>query len=230
MEKTAIITRTVFKDEYDSSYGKVYNHTITLDNGDEGVVGTKDKMPAKLNPGKEITYTIEKNQYGFKIKLVKKEGGTSAPYQGNNKSSNFVAPDHRINNISFAMSYAKDLIVAGAIKFEKLEETFLIIYNAMDKKFLQIKAEQPKPEEQNKSETKKEDIAEKSTPDQYKRAEKLLNEGTLFSKEERSAALDKLKACTPKIAEGMITKLIVTSNSRKSASIAAQEETDELPF
>lgn len=76
MEKKAKITRTVFKNEWTGPNGSVYYHDIELDNGDKGSIGSKEKMPAKLNPGQELTYTIQENPNGAdKIKAVNVQGG-----------------------------------------------------------------------------------------------------------------------------------------------------------
>lgn len=99
MEKTAKITRTIFKNEWaNPKGGSVYYHDIELDNGDKGSIGSKEKEPEKLNPGKEITYTID----GNKIKaVVPQNGGGNFPKK---------AP---ANNSSFALAYAKDVVIGS---------------------------------------------------------------------------------------------------------------------
>ena len=229
MEKTSKIIRTTFTTEYKSQYGPMYNHIVELENGDRGTISTKDKEPEKLNPGKWITYTSEDTNFGPKIKIVqaKQEG---QQWNNNKKSSSWNAPDPRISNIGFSMSYAKDFIVAGKAKYEDLETVFENIYSIMDKKHSKIKGEQHK-EEPKPEEKKTEASNEKSTPEQHKRAEAILNEGALFSKEERAKTLEKLKASNKSMAEGMITKLIAESNSRKSVLLQEQEEQEsDLPF
>ena len=72
--KNAKITSCVFSREWEGPSGKIYYHNITLDNGDDGSVGTKEKMPSKICTGAEIWYTIEskgqfkgKTQYSIKL-------------------------------------------------------------------------------------------------------------------------------------------------------------------
>lgn len=87
--KTAKITKCEFTREWTGSNGTIYYHTIELDNDDYGDIGTKEKLPAKLTPGAEITYDITadgefKGKKKFKIKLVSNwnggnGGGSSAP-------------------------------------------------------------------------------------------------------------------------------------------------------
>jgi hypothetical protein len=77
-------------------------------------------MPTKLNPGTELTYTID----GNKIKAV------AAPMGGGGFASK-KGPDPKTQIIGFSMSYAKDLVVAGKIPIEQLAATFERIYNLM---------------------------------------------------------------------------------------------------
>jgi hypothetical protein len=123
--KTAKITRTTFVSEWKSPQGtQVYYHTIELDNGDSGQIGSKEKMPAKLNPGSELTYTIESTSRGNKIKAVVPAGNQ---FQGKGRAM----PEPRIQMISFAAAYTKDLIVAGKIGISDFEKEFNKIYNVM---------------------------------------------------------------------------------------------------
>lgn len=135
MEKKAKITRTIFKNSWQGSNGTVYYHEIELDNGDKGQIGTKEQMPAKLNPGQELTYTIEHTDKGNKIKAV-------APAQGGGFGGGFKskAPaDPRSQFIGFASSYAKDLVVAGKIDLEKMNGAAESIFRNMLKLYELIK-------------------------------------------------------------------------------------------
>lgn len=124
MEKKAKITRTVFVSEWSNPQGgQVYYHEIELDNGDKGQIGSKEKMPEKLNPGNELTYTIEATSRGNKIKAV------SA--QGFSVGSKKFSVDPKTQMISFAMAYTKDLVVAGKVPLDNMSSYFEKIYNAM---------------------------------------------------------------------------------------------------
>jgi hypothetical protein len=129
MEKTATITRTVFKNTWDNPKGgQVFYHDIELDNGDKGSIGSKEKEPSKLNPGQSITYTLDNG----KIKAVQAQNGGFGGFKPK-------APiDPRIQFISFSMSYAKDLCVAGKIEDKKLITTFELIYGKMEEKYNQL--------------------------------------------------------------------------------------------
>lgn len=118
MEKKAKIVRTVFKTAWNNPKGgQIFYHDIELDNGDKGQIGAKEQMPSKLNPGSELTYTIE----GTKIKAVVPQTQQFFKKQ----------PEPRIQMISFAMAYTKDLVVAGKVELKDLPVQFDIIYNEM---------------------------------------------------------------------------------------------------
>lgn len=123
MEKTAKITRTVFKNEWKGDKGSVFYHEIELDNGDKGQIGTKEHLPAKLNPGQELTYTIEATERGNKIKAVQPAGGG---FGGGRKG-----PDPKVQIVGFAMAYTKDLVVADKIKIGELPAIFEKIHKLM---------------------------------------------------------------------------------------------------
>jgi len=123
MEKKAKITRTVFKNEWAGTNGTVYYHDIELDNGDKGSIGSKEKMPTKLNPGTELTYTIE----GNKIKAVSAPVGGGFQGGGGGKRG----PDPKVQIVGFAMSYTKDLIIGGKVDIKHLPEMFEKIHGLM---------------------------------------------------------------------------------------------------
>lgn len=121
-EKKAKIKTCRFVSEWQGQNGIVYYHEIELDNGDKGQIGTKDKNPEKLQAGQELTYTIEATTRGNKIKAV-----------NTNQGGGFKKPmrDPKEQMTSFAMSYAKDLVVAGKLDIKDLEAGTKRIYNIM---------------------------------------------------------------------------------------------------
>lgn len=123
MEKKARITRTTFVSEWSGANGNVYYHKVELDNGDEGQIGTKEKMPAKLNPGQELTYTIESTSHGNKIKAVSAGGGFQKK----------ATIDPRAQFISFASAYSKDLVVAGKVDLKDMNGASESIFKNMIK-------------------------------------------------------------------------------------------------
>jgi hypothetical protein len=122
MEKTAKITRTVFKNEWQNPKGgSVFYHDIELDNGDKGSIGSKDKEPSKLNPGESLTYTIDNG----KIKAV-------AP-QGQNGFGGFKKQP--ANNASFAMAYAKDVVIGSWSEHSPKKLTSEELFKIADKMY-----------------------------------------------------------------------------------------------
>jgi hypothetical protein len=130
MEKKGKIVRTVFKNKWSAGTGSpVFYHDIELDNGDKGSIGAKEEMPAKLNPGQELTYTIETdNRGGFKIKAVNPAGA------GGFNAAGKRGPDPKVQIVGFAMSYTKDLIVGGKVDIKNLPEIFEKIHKLMSDK------------------------------------------------------------------------------------------------
>lgn len=135
MEKKARITRTVFTSEWTNPKGgQVYYHTIELDNGDTGQIGSKEKMPAKLNPGSELTYTIETTPRGNKIKAVMQNtGGGFKPGGGR------PVVDPRAQFIGFSAAYAKDIVVAGKLDLKDMNLLTERIFDNMVKLYDTIK-------------------------------------------------------------------------------------------
>jgi hypothetical protein len=129
MEKTAKITRTVFKNIWNNPKGgQIFYHEIELDNGDSGQIGCKEQTPAKINPGNSLTYTIEADgRGGQKIKAVIPVQQSGGHWPKGNKPQ--VAP--QVQMIGYAMSYCKDLIIAGKADMKDLGSTFEIIYSEM---------------------------------------------------------------------------------------------------
>jgi hypothetical protein len=122
MEKKGKITRTTFVSEWTAQNGgKVFYHDIELDNGDKGQIGSKEKMPSKLDPGNELTYTIESTSRGNKIKAVMPQNA------GGGKR--FQQEDPKVKMISYCGSYVKDLIVAGKVPLSDFEKEFNRMYN-----------------------------------------------------------------------------------------------------
>ena len=133
MEKTAKITRTTFVSEWKSPQGnQVYYHTIELDNGDSGQIGSKEKMPSKLNPGTELTYTIETTARGNKIKAVSDKPGFK-PGAGR------PTVDPRAQFIGFTHAYAKDLVVAGKLDIKDINGAAESMFKNMLKLYDTIK-------------------------------------------------------------------------------------------
>ena len=121
--KTTKITQMAQKDSYGNT-----SFVIELDNGDKGFYTSKNENQTKFVVGEVTEYLIEakegkKGTY-YKITLPQ----TDAPFQ---KSAGRPQVEPRIQMISFAMAYAKDLVVAGKVEMKALPATFDIIYGEM---------------------------------------------------------------------------------------------------
>ena len=122
--KVAKITKMEKKDNYGNT-----SFIIELDNGDKGFYTSKNENQTKFVSGQESEYEIEEKQGSkgvyYKITIPQSEQGGNWPKGGR------PAPEPRVQMISFAMAYAKDLVVAGKVEMKALPETFDIIYNEM---------------------------------------------------------------------------------------------------
>jgi hypothetical protein len=123
--KKALVTKVTKFDKVDS-YGNV-SFSVEFANGDKGFYSTKSADQTKFVVGKDAEYEIteKQSQKGgvyYKITLPQSE-------QPAFKGKPVVEP--RIQMISFAMSYTKDLIVAGKVELKEISTTFDIIYNEM---------------------------------------------------------------------------------------------------
>ncbi len=97
-QKTAKVTGVLECRKWDGPNGTLYFHKIELDNGEVGTIGKKKENA--FNIGDSLTYTSEESQYGLKFKAAQQGNGF-----GGGKSSGSPA--------SFALSYAKDVMVAA---------------------------------------------------------------------------------------------------------------------
>lgn len=126
--KATKITRMEKKDNYGNT-----SFIIELDNGDKGFYTSKNEDQKKFVVGQETEYLIEEKQGSkgvyFKITLPQSEGGAGKSFGGGKP-----APDPKTQMIGFAMSYTKDLIVAGKVGMQDLEKEFLRIHTLMTSK------------------------------------------------------------------------------------------------
>lgn len=126
-EKKSKIKSCRFVSEWAGQNGIVYYHEIELDNGDKGQIGTKDKMPDKIQVGQELTYTIESTSRGNKIKAVSAAAGF--------KPGGRQQQEPKIQFIGFAARYSIDYIIANRVPIEGpidgFDRTFDLIYNKM---------------------------------------------------------------------------------------------------
>lgn len=138
MEKKSKVIKITKFDKQDQ-YGNT-SYSIELENGDKGFYSSKSSDQKNFVIGNEATYLIEEKtgkegKVYFKITLPKTEGG----HQGAGGKSAFVPQDPKIQMISFAMAYTKDLVVAGKIEMRDLKANFNVVFDTMISKFNEIK-------------------------------------------------------------------------------------------
>ena len=107
--KQSIVKRTKYlpEKEWSNDYGTFHVHGIVFENGDFGEYSSKDKEQTKFIAGQSSTYEMTGSPGRQKIKPVAPDqqsfvsGGPSLPKQTKDDK-----------NRAFALSYAKDIIVA----------------------------------------------------------------------------------------------------------------------
>lgn len=132
MEKSKVTKVT--KLEKQDNYGNT-TYIVEFDNLDKGFYTSKSAEQNKFIVGQEAEYEIEQKvgktgkEY-FKVTLPKQDGGG---WKGGGGSGRQPV-DPRVQMISFAMSYAKDLVIGGKLDIKELQAGFDRIYNIMTSK------------------------------------------------------------------------------------------------
>jgi hypothetical protein len=128
METKKSKVTTIEKRDQKDGYGNT-SFVVSFENGDKGWYTSKNEDQTKFVAGKQAEYIIEEKQ-GAKAKYFK----ITIPQKENNFGSGGFqkkSADPKVQIISFAASYTKDLICAGKATPESFEFTFDKIYNKM---------------------------------------------------------------------------------------------------
>lgn len=120
------VTKITKMDKQDS-YGNT-SFVIEFQDGLKGFYTSKDQNQTKFVVGQETEFSVEekdgKNGKKYnKITLPQ----TQKPFGGGGRP----APEPRVQMISFAAAYTKDLIVAGKVPLSEFGVTFEMIYGEM---------------------------------------------------------------------------------------------------
>jgi hypothetical protein len=127
----AIITEVKFSKEFDSQYGKMYSFHVKYDD-EVAVYTSKYKDQKKFNPGQEAEFTEETKTFTDKKSGEIKEYKVIKPITQNRQSNFGKALSREKSRYSgFAVSYAKDLVVAGRLPREEMIEYATVLFNAM---------------------------------------------------------------------------------------------------
>lgn len=129
------VTKITKMDKKDS-YGNT-SFIVEFENGDKGFYNSQSENQTNFVVGIEAEYNIEKkigknNKEYFKVTLP--QSGKS--FGGGGRS--YTPPDPKIQMISFAAAYTKDLIVGGKLPINEFEIFFNKIYTAMINKIALI--------------------------------------------------------------------------------------------
>lgn len=124
--KKAIVTK-VTKFEKKDDYGNT-SFSIEFNNGDKGFYSTKSEEQTKFVVQKEAEYDIQQktgknDKVWFKITVP---GSDNKSFGGGRPQQ-----DPKVQMISFAMSYTKDLIVGGKVPMTDLEKVYNHIHALM---------------------------------------------------------------------------------------------------
>jgi hypothetical protein len=120
-----LITDVAFVKEYESKFGKLYSFKVSY-LGRSAFYSSKSKEQTKFVKGQEAEFTEETKESKNGSYLVIKP-----PMQ--NKQSNFGKSLNREKTkySGFAVSYAKDLVVAGRLDRYELIDYAWVLFNAM---------------------------------------------------------------------------------------------------
>jgi len=120
-----LITNVEFVKDFDSKFGKLYSFRVTY-NGRQSYYSSKSKDQTKFVAGQEAEFTEEtktgKNGTYLVIKPLLQ-----------NRQSNFgkALNKEKSRYSGFAVSYAKDMAVAGRIQVDELSSYAWILFELM---------------------------------------------------------------------------------------------------
>ena len=121
----ALITGVKFVKEFDSKFGKLCSFKVTYD-GRSAYYSSKSKDQNKFIEGQEAEFT-EETKTGKNGDYI-----TIKPPMKNNQSNFGKALSKEKSRYSgFAVSYAKDLLVAGRINKDELADQAWILFELM---------------------------------------------------------------------------------------------------
>lgn len=126
----ALITDVKYHKEGQNKFGTYYSFKITYD-GKTAFYNSKSKDQKNFIAGQESEFTEEERTYT-------KEDGTIGKFNiikpmSANRQSNFgkALKKEQSRYSGFAVSYAKDLVVAGRLQFDELLPYATVLFNAM---------------------------------------------------------------------------------------------------
>ena len=126
----ALITNVTFSKEGKNKFGTYFSFKVNYD-GKTAFYNSKSKDQKNFVAGQEVEFTEEERTFT-------KDNGDIAKFlviktMNANKQSNFgkALKKEQSRYSGFATSYAKDLVIAGHVKFEELIPYATVLFNAM---------------------------------------------------------------------------------------------------
>lgn len=120
MEKTGKVRSINYDGTFDSNFGTLHKHNICMENGDTGQYSSKYENQTYFKVGEEVKYIFEDGQHP-KIKTF------------NDRPQNASKGGKKMSNVSFGVSYVKDLIVADKISIKDWQSASEKIIKFMNK-------------------------------------------------------------------------------------------------
>lgn len=132
MEKVAKVISRTFKNEKDSSYGKMYNFEVVLDNDDKGFYSSTKQEPSSFVVGQEQKYTLEvksgnSNGKDWSFNKLSPVKENKFGFGGGKAKANPFTQALILSQSSFTK--AIDLAVAGKIEMNQVQaaaEKFMV--------------------------------------------------------------------------------------------------------
>jgi len=127
----AVIQEVKFTKERQTQFGTLYDFLIVYDEK-KAYYSSKSKDQKKFIPGQEAEFTEEERTYTYKKTGDLKSFWVIKPLNPN-KQSNFgkALKKEQTRYSGFAVSYAKDLVVAGRLDREELPEYATMLFELM---------------------------------------------------------------------------------------------------
>ena len=136
MEKRSKVTKVTKMDKKDS-YGNT-SFVIEFENADKGFYTSKAEDQKHFVVGQEAAYNIEEKT-GSTGKVYFKVTVPQSQKQWSGGGGGKPQIDPKVQMISFAHSYAKDLVTAGKVEVKDLSKTSKEIFKSMVELYNELK-------------------------------------------------------------------------------------------
>jgi len=124
------IQEVIFKKEIDGKFGKLYSFNVKYDDK-VAVYRSKYKDQKKFIPGQEAEFTEETQTYTDKQGNLQEYLVIKPALQQRQSNYGKELKKEQSRYSGFAVSYAKDLVVAGRLNKEELPEYATVLFELM---------------------------------------------------------------------------------------------------